>query len=142
MRMLPALRCDAITSESTRRKAAGFGAATGDAAYETVCSDEDVEGDAAATAAIAAAVAAASGAGAAEHATVEGTGAHNCPLEHRSLQCARARAPQPAQPCTCRLGSILARILRLDRAVCTAICARMHASICDRARSKTNVTII
>ena len=70
--------------------------------------------------AIAAAVALASGTGAADDAAVEGRARINCPLEHCSLHCARARAPQPAPLCTCRLGCTLAWLPPSDRAVCAS----------------------
>jgi hypothetical protein len=75
--MHPALCCYANSPYAPLLKRQELEAAVGDAAYETLCSDEDVEGDVTAPAAIAAAVAAASGAGArstaAENAMVEGT---------------------------------------------------------------------
>ena len=70
--------------------------------------------------AIAAAVALASGIGAADDAAVEGRARINCPLEHCSLHYARARAPQPAPLCTCRLGCTLAWLPPSDRAVCAS----------------------
>ena len=65
-------------------------------------------------------VALASGTGAADDAAVEGRARINCPLEHCSLHCARARAPQPAPLCTCRLGCTLAWLPPSDRAVCAS----------------------
>ena len=69
---------------------------------------------------IAAAVSLASGTGAADDAAVEGSTRTTARWAHCSLQCARARAPQPAPICPCRLGCTLAWLLLLDRAVCAS----------------------
>ena len=69
---------------------------------------------------IAAAVSLASGTGAADDAAVEGSTRTTARWAHCSLQCARARAPQPAPLCPCRLRCTLAWLLLLDRAVCAS----------------------